>query len=132
MKLTNPTDDELNRAFAEYVAGWVRVPQESTEGCIAWTNPNNPYAQNRVWFDGRQYSCHGAHDGWPSFCTSADAVLPWLEKEGCALNVYSHPGKGYYTIVLCAPTGDIKSSGKTFARSAVIALLRAHGVEVEA
>lgn len=116
MKLTNPTDEQLNAAFAEQVCGW------------KWrTFPDGACPEIKHWRDvyGNIVSIH-----WPkySFTTSADAVLPWLEKrqwvrvELCA---FGEPKWGIS--VMHGPIG----MADTFPRAATIALLRAHGVEVE-
>jgi hypothetical protein len=117
--LTNPTDDQLNCAFAEKVAGWTQDKEE-------------------YWHDAEGSGVN--EDGFylvPSFTTSADAVLPWLEKW-----TQDHPGdewhvgqrKGMWAIDVHQPKGFIdqyNSRDKSLAKAAVIALLRAHGVVVE-
>jgi len=40
MKLTNPTDDELNAAFAEKVAGWVWLQTSPTNAALI--SPHRP------------------------------------------------------------------------------------------
>jgi hypothetical protein len=125
MKLINPTDDELNAAFAEKVAGW----KLNAAGPSAFGTNLNPYWEDekgRSQFDG------------PWFAYSADAVLPWLEKLGSSWHcshVKEEARGDYFEFYL----GYIKD-GKypvfvvhesSFPRAAVIALLRAHGVEIE-
>ena len=116
MKLINPTDDELNAAFAEKVAGW----KLNFAGPSAFGTNLNPYWEDekgRAQFDG------------PWFVYSADAVLPWLEKHGPSIERLGFTG--VWTIRLNDSQLLGEAADKSFPRAAVIALLRAHGVEVE-
>ncbi len=126
MKLLNPTDDELNAAFAEKVAGWHLGDESKNE------------------FSGYWYSSSGNVEKLGKdpmkFTTSADAVLPWLEKMPQWANEsvgYGPKATRHYCRVFHRPKqSDISDNlylGKadTFPRAAVIALLLAHGVEVE-
>lgn len=110
MKLTNPTDDELNATFAEKVAG-LRGPDD--------------YRSRELWEKLKN----------TPFVTSADAVLPWLEKaEWFNVSRPSNDGKGHF---YCEVDLDSKNEveaiayADTFPKAICIALLRAHGVEVE-
>lgn len=113
MKLTNPTDAELNAAFAEKVAGMEIV------------------GLARMWIR----SGSNGHAPIPHFTTSADAVLPWLEKTAWD----AAGGLNAEAVVRCdtRPQVHIREDKRfiaqagTFPLAAVIALLRAHGVEVE-
>ena len=109
MKLTNPTDEALNMAFAIDVA--------------------------KCGPDHKQYE--GA-----DYCNSAGAVLPWLEDcKGASCNfdaVYCNPGEWSVDCTNVEsecdyPEWRTRNSARdtSFPRAAVIALLRAHGVEVE-
>lgn len=115
MKLTNPTDAELNAAFAEHVCGWKRL-QKTTQ--IVFEVPAT-----------------GARGTPPGFTTSADAVLPWLEKaklwntQGVSAEVCRKTR--YITQVMDYERNYHEDRDESFAKSAVIALLRAHGVEIE-
>lgn len=109
MTLTNPTDNQLNAAFAEKVAGWTLCWDEDSGG--------NRYEE---WWNGLE----GPLD--PIFTTSADAVLPWLGKMD-AIVTRSLSENDWRVVV---PDGRC-NSGPSFPRACVIALLRAHGVEVE-
>jgi hypothetical protein len=139
MTLINPTDDELNRAFAEKVAGWNYQPK-----CLS-TNPEDR-TETPMWFvpargdagPGYEYALYG-------WTRSMDAVLPWLEK-------WRDSGKGY-VVMATIHSAAMKRTGwiiqirdsaletnnvKDFevidwsaSRACVIALLRAHGVVVE-
>ena len=121
--LINPTDDELDAAFAVHVAGepavWVSEAQAKRRAAIHdGANPGAP-----IW----------------SWRYSMDAVLPWLEKLGWR-------GTSNRAGDTCAATVEVNSrewDGNTFTaqqdythtqtplpRAAVIALLMAHGVEV--
>lgn len=117
MRLINPTDAELNAAFAEKVAE-ITVLVRPDWGCTL------------------NYD-HG--DGiirpLPLFTTSADAVLPWLEKHtwrGCS---YRAPLNNHFYAeveITASPSQQFRGiSDKSLAKAAVIALLRARGVEVE-
>lgn len=112
MKLTNPTDDELNIAFAEKVAGM---------------NPVNVEYHTAPWSEK------------PRFTQSADAVLPWLEKEILwdAQSCIAESQRAFrcWIRILTKAAGErseyAEAREPTFPRAAVIALLRAHGVEIE-
>lgn len=109
MKLTNPTDEELNVAFAEKVAGWMQCERL---GRMVWYDPE------------------GGHEMHvPRFTEYADLVLPLLEKcrSWICEKTWDSP---CYTIRVSDPK-PITQRSDTFPRAAVIALLRAHGVEVE-
>ena len=122
MKLLNPTDDQLNAAFAEKVAGWKRLD------CDLWDvglDISSPWCRKRsdgIWISNRT-----------AWTESADAVLPWLEKHRVAPIAEYRP-----TVRAPAFTGweimlehGCNGRASTFPRAAVIALLRANGVEVE-
>lgn len=111
--LTNPTDEQLNAAFAEKIAGWTQT------------------VQSHVWWN-KHAQCQVAN-----FTTSADAVLPWLEKwrEGdpdyraCTMSLSSD---GRYHVELRGfdePNQYAKHA--ILAKAIVAVLLRAHGVEIE-
>ena len=114
MKLTNPTNEQINAAVAEYVAGWKKIPEATN---IAFEVPET-----------------GARGTPPDFATSADALLPLLEKlirfdvyatgnasasQGCRVYVWDHDDNEHRGVAQALPL------------AACIALLRAHGVEVE-
>lgn len=124
MKLTDPTLDELDRAFAEHVAGWNKI---------------GPDFQQRIygelWIkDGTTISAP------PHFTRSFDAVLPWLEKcreigrrIHCEMGfkrwriwIHDKQPSGLYL------SGDREADGdsESFPLAAVIALLRANGHEI--
>lgn len=129
MKLTNPTDDQLNAAFAEKACGYfsnaVFTPKHS------WCRKSS--TGDIVVLDGL-----GA---LPDFIRSADTVLPWLE------NGSFYAKRNYFMASTEAPNTwfvhfcrwdevekkqcEGKAYATTFPRAAVIALLRAHGVEIE-
>lgn len=108
MKLTNPTDEQLNAVFAEKVAGMRFDPDEG------WRCK-----------DGFSTTAPDYND----FTRSADAVLPWLDRVGWTcdnsydevVRIWGHRGRSEHFI----------HTDKSFPRAAVIALLRARGVEVE-
>jgi len=110
MKLTNPTEYELNDAFAEKVAGW--------------------YRENGIWFSIRDDGLKVFEGETARFTDRADKVLPWLEKwpkHWQAGNVNA----GGPPIWVSLGDKDNASVADTIAHAAVIALLRAHGVDVE-
>jgi hypothetical protein len=114
MKLTNPTDAELNAAFAEKVAGWKCFDSDDPWG---WRDPSGQ-------------SWHRSHI--PYFTTSADQVLPWLPKE--LFGDFWQAAGGYAGVRVTIWSNDeIKAAGddRSFAKAAALALLRAHGVQVE-
>jgi len=64
----------------------------------------------------------------PSFATSADAVLPWLNKHGGWCHVYApfSVSRGVHYIVLLLNDGkSLNVTAPTFARAACLALIRA-------
>jgi len=64
----------------------------------------------------------------PSFATSADAVMPWLDKHGGWFNAYGpfSVNCGVHYIVLRLNGGKIlNDTAATFARAACIVLIRA-------
>jgi hypothetical protein len=134
MKLINPTDDELNAVFAEEVAGWTDIRYEEGED---------------VDIDAREIYPWGGIAGSPPdgskrrlvtpFTRSADAVLPWLNRH---VVMIEHMCSQWRVLIHMGYTGgdkgpftnrhDFISEGEgEFAYHAVIALLRAHDVEVE-
>ncbi len=108
MKRTNPSDRDLDVSFATIVAGYTMHLHLGAE----WRVKEIPH-----------------------FTTSFDAVLPWLEKHtwrGCS---YRSPEGDHFSATVNVVGKGLKlievQSGKSLAHAAVIALLRAHGVQVE-
>lgn len=129
MKLTNPTDDELNAAFAEKVAGWKRVVTHEisffdTNGisCGKMAVPSLIEAFERNGLILREP---------PRFTQSADAVLPWLEKWPLWSADKTASGEIRVRVSMDAYTVYFEAFDKAFPRAVVLALLPAHGVEVE-
>jgi hypothetical protein len=113
MKLVNPTDRELDAVFAEKVAGWKYDESE------------------KAWF----------HDGYFDhrplpFTQSADAVLPYLNKMEW-WNISRSDKPFSHCEVMIHDADEVRGYRNAQAehvdpiKAAVIALLRAHGVEVE-
>jgi hypothetical protein len=102
MKLTNPTDEQLDRAFAENVA-------QLTPEAITFLL--------------------GTGDGKLGYTKSVDAVLPFLE--GGLLQFASARTSKRWTVRAWRQNEPVMASDDSFSRAVVIALLRAHGVEVE-
>lgn len=119
MKLINPTDLELDAAFAEKVAGWMQCERL---GRMVWYDPAGGHEINP-----------------PRFTYSADLVLPWLEKNDMIAEIIR--AKGDHTlgwrigwrVSIGNNETNIGSNcfGSVLAKCIVIALLRAHGIEVE-
>lgn len=112
MKLTNPTDDQLNAAFAEKVAGWFRTERLGKQVLY------DPEGGHVLIGDTR---C------MPSFTTSADAVLPFVSKLK-EVGIHYLEGDWY---VRCWSEKKECANCDSLPKACVIALLRAHGVEIE-
>jgi len=118
MKLINPTDDELNFFFATKVAKWTKefLPSKPDRIIYGWKTEEGFPVGNQ-----------------PYFTDSVDSVLPWLEKWGSAdfqsARCLLCEGSGWLVDLL----GDeaFFHTDKSLPRAAVIALLRAHGLEIE-
>ncbi len=119
--MKNPTDMELDAAFSEKVAGWMQCERL---GRMVWYDPSGGHEINP-----------------PRFTESADLVLPWLEK--CVGVTIFHEtlwGQPEWRVD-CSKTEaecdypewstNNACAHESFPRAAVIALLRANGVEVE-
>lgn len=120
-KLIKPTDREIDAAVAEHVAGMVPVSNcPCGEGCTdSWQNPD------------------GSVEWLPRFSGYVDVVLPLLEKwkEGNTLfiagtNIGSERAWGVESIDNSRNV-RVFERGVSLPRTICIALLRAHGVEVE-
>lgn len=126
MKLINPTDDELNTAFAEKVAGWTDVRYEEGENVDIDARVIYPW-------EGMAGSPPDGQERRlvPPFTRSMDAVLPLMEKAGAWAAdwcpIISNREAAYK--VWLRKSG-IEAVGPTLPRACVIALLRANGVEV--
>lgn len=111
-------DAELSALVAEKVAGWTRVPgafsgyrkNPGLETCPCWASPKQEIYQ----------TC-------PPYATSADAVLPLLERYN--YNAFFNPEERLYEITL-EMRRDVNpfAFAPTFARAACLALLKAHAV----
>jgi len=130
MKLTNPTDDQLNAAFAEKVAGWHNLKHGvygsgAPEREPSW-HGTPPQRKAGIW-------------GIPRFTNSANDVLPWLEKwrmlrdvdRSVGINLAINCARHWHVKLNDEQDDDYFASADTISRAAVIALLRAHGAEVE-
>lgn len=117
MKLTNPTDDQLNEAFAVEAARLVKYVDSF--GLPRWGPPDLPAAFNLLSLPHHP----------PPFTTSADAVLPWLEKHRFEATYWN----GWRIRIICweEKGENMFADDKSLPRAAVIALLRANGVEIE-
>jgi len=118
MKIHQLDDAELSVLFAKKVA---RLKNISVKGIVnpriehyTYSAPtkDNPYLRLPI----------------PSFATSADAVLPWLERHGGWCHVYDQfsVSRGVHYIVLLLNDGkSLNDTAPTFARAACLALIRA-------
>lgn len=123
MKLTNPNDAELNAAFAEKAAGWTSLVPSGFNGDNHLGVP--PPGQRT-----------GNAEIVPPFTQSADAVLPWLEKwmienPKSTVDLSITPETKRVTLYHGKTRSAWSADSNSFPRASVIALLRAHGVEVE-
>lgn len=110
------SDDELSEAFALEVAGLVK--------CDKW-GPAPHWSMGVMKADCGHENCHPEQFWPPKFATSADAVLPWLEKAGSWVTDYDPvvPTSQRYKTYLRRYNSE--GYGDTAARSACIALLKA-------
>ncbi len=117
---SNCTDAELSAAVAEYVAGWPRVEIDER---------------------GKVFGFRRKIDSFPSlvppFATSADAVLPLLEKAGCVREIInSDTGLGTFSgwrveiFVREGPERHV-ANDQSLPRAICFALLKANGWTVE-
>lgn len=111
MKYGNPTDAQLNAAFALHVFGAKEIDGDMMRMDDAEMNGEKFEAWLKI----------------PDFTKSAGAVLPWLEKMP---TVHIHWDGKFYKVHV---SDRIYPYGldERFPKAAVIALLRAHRVEVE-
>lgn len=118
MKLVIHNDSELSAAVAEHVAGLKRVGYNGTSLLVEDSR-------------GVVLQC-------PPFATSADAVLPLLEKQSVVIANWILPDEGdcgwrvdiYDSIPNASLNKGAGALDKSFPRAACIALLRAAGHEV--
>lgn len=111
--LDKKTDDHLNALFSEEVAG---IRPICHCGDYVDTHGHNSGHSPVVMKDADE----------PNWCSDANAVLPWLEKfgwmgtsgakEGAAVKVLAGPQPHVF---------EVRANAPTFARAAVLALLRA-------
>ncbi len=136
MKMINPTEDQINAAVAEKVAGWTKV--DLVHGCFGWKHPRPSDGELSIY-------------PLESFTRSMDAVLPLLEKHhwNCRSHGMSGSTHGYPHCTVTVTEFPVSEhperfgtqheghcfSGDSIATAlplaACIALLRAYGVEVE-
>lgn len=113
--LTNPTDEQLNHAFAVNVCGMTPNAEDLFEYPFLIDFNRNVHIGQA-----------------PKFTTSADAVLPWLLKTFVVFSYHTDRPDGRFQF--CADTvrdGRLISTSGDFPRAAVLALLEAHGITVE-
>lgn len=115
------SDAALSEAFAVEVAGWTHSVADASRGTRWWSDEK-----------GGHISPYSDPDSGFSFATSADAVLPFLEK-GVSWHSAFHAGAGYMVThsSQCGQyIGECDAAPRvTFARAACIALIRAKRAE---
>lgn len=109
-ELDSLTDEKLSNKFAVEIAGWI---SKSGSGCN-WIEPPTKW--------------YGA-DGPPlaNFATSADAVLPFLEKEAEVVTLRNETTDHRWFVSIKKNKGQAHTD--PFARCAAIALIRAKRAE---
>lgn len=119
-------DAQLDELFRREVCGWYPEPCNKAFWRTHHPKENDPFEG----YIGKEPS-HYHSRSLPPFCASADSVLPWLEKWDwdCAWN-----RADYLIRIFKYPRHNREdaqwwAAGKTFARCAVIALLRARRAE---
>lgn len=123
--LDSLSDDQLIEAFAVEVAGFTFASHHrnawKTRGQGIFTSPN----KNSITIKWEKGNYGGSH--LPPFATSADAVLPWLDKYDCFTITKHVTGFGYTVEIFqdgdSQPVGR-HSGGSNAARTACIALIR--------
>lgn len=134
MKMINPSDIQLNEAFAEKIAGWMYWQSKhghfhiiapdggELEPAYGWPEFDSSTGTKieRKWTDGLEL---------PDYVGSADAVLPWLEKAGNGMVRFCPDVSGGSRWIV--NIGDAHGACDSFAKASTIALLRSHGVEIE-
>lgn len=118
MKLLNPSDDQLNACFAEKVAGWINQGRAKGVPALSnrWVLPDRSLVEAPL-----------------QFTNSADAVYPFLPRDKFGDFFTIDGGFMGYRVCIRGETGHIKFEGQSESgpKAIVLALLRAHGVEVE-
>lgn len=118
--LENLTDAELTEVFAMTVAGWTY--HELTGFVFV---PCAPGRGPVVWFNGKDSPCSKL----PPYATSADLILPWLEKSSSeASHIHREKSGWIWEMKIWNENGSyfpIESQAPTFARAACLALIRA-------
>lgn len=116
MKMINPSDRRLEEAFARHVAKWRKRENEDDEEITEWYDKKNKLVS------------HGDKFGnLPNWIGSVNAVMPWLDKN----LVFIQKEDGQWSVGVDAWTTIHYGKSRSLPRAAVIALLRAEGVEVE-
>jgi hypothetical protein len=113
------TDQELCHLFATHIAGFVDVFFNEPSGRLMAPERSGGPCFETV----------------PDFCASADAVLPWLMDHyvgftfmPCFRHDNDRPTGEW---LLCLGGDGNAATAPTFAKAAVLALLRAHNIETE-
>ena len=132
LRLINPTNDQINAAVAEYIAGWTDIRFEEGEDVDIESRTIYPWEGMRGKPPGGE-----ARRMVPAYSILPNFVLPFLEKEfisfkwnpGDRLLEWLQPHVGApATWEFCFASVPLDHA---FSLAACIALLHVHGVEVE-
>jgi hypothetical protein len=132
-KLIDPTDDELNESFAVIVAGFTCAHK--------WKHKHEHSSGKR----GAAYVCErcgksvvggGNANVCSHYTESVDLALPYAESDDWWINIEKCPTNPKYMIYVYRerPYTENKVAeimDDSLARGLVLALLRAHGIEIE-
>ncbi len=138
MKLTNPTDEQLNASILETLAGWEKHGPNKGEKKRVLYRLFEPQESPRKRMLGRVLIAwsDGLFGGdFPKFTQSFDLILPWLDKRGGHIEIRKSLGGGWTVKVYHEMIDGLVVAHpewtESLPRAIVIALLRAKGVEVE-
>lgn len=119
-QLDSMSDRELDAEWAQAIG--FRWYANTVRNCCFLKLPETEFMNAGEMRDGE--TLPRAHD-WdrlvPRFCASADSVVPWLEKHGPEAHLH---GNHIWWIRLSMRGGFVEAEAPTFARAAVLALLR--------
>lgn len=121
------TDQELNRQVAEKVDGW---EFHGSRDAYVGSDVMQAVPEYSTDPDGERH-----YEDWPfpDYCNDANAVLPLLEKYEYIDISRDVEFLGGWTVAISVKRegGLYHAASPTFPKAAVVALLKAHGVEVE-
>lgn len=124
LTLTNPTDDELNATFAVEIAGWRDVRFEEGEDVNIDAREIYPWEGMAGWPpDGQKRRLI------PRWTAHFDTILPWI-KERCVVRYSLTTGWRWEVMAWDKNLDSYSWSDECLPYAAVLAILRAHGVEI--